>query len=203
VSATRWRYAVSLHDALPIFSRQGAPHAADGVFDAALLPGGVRIAEEGAELQLLGEPPVLGELGAVVEGERAAQRWGQSEELAAEALGDGRSGLSLQPLDGQEARATFMGDQHVPAIAREGHEISLPMARSGAVGGLGGPLTDRAAVPDVVYGGTAPPTLPAAAVLGPWQQAVPVVLLRRAVIDEAVDGLVADDRPTVLERQPA
>ena len=54
-------------------SRQEGAHPSDGVFDAALLPGCVRIAEEGAQAELATELVVQGELGAVVEGERAAQ----------------------------------------------------------------------------------------------------------------------------------
>jgi len=47
-----------------------APHAADGVFDAALLPGCMGIAEEGRHAEGV-EAVVAGELGAIVEGERS------------------------------------------------------------------------------------------------------------------------------------
>ena len=50
-----------------------APEASDGILDAALLPGAVRVAEEGGQTKGLGvETVMFGKLGSVVEGERAA-----------------------------------------------------------------------------------------------------------------------------------
>ena len=48
-------------------------HAPDGVFDAALLPRFVGVAEESGQAQMLGELVVLGELGAIVESDGLAQ----------------------------------------------------------------------------------------------------------------------------------
>ena len=50
------------------FARQGAAHAQDSVFDTAFLPGCVRVAEEGLDAELVVKCEVLGELGAVIEG---------------------------------------------------------------------------------------------------------------------------------------
>jgi hypothetical protein len=44
-------------------ARQGSSHAADGVFDGSLLPGTVRITEEGPDAELVDEDVVLSELG--------------------------------------------------------------------------------------------------------------------------------------------
>src|SRR5688572_3609480 len=69
---------------------QVSSEAADGVFDAAFLPGAVGIAEEGLDTKLLVELVVPGELGAVVEGDGSSQVLGKSLEQATErAGGDG------------------------------------------------------------------------------------------------------------------
>ena len=60
---------------------QRAPQAADGVLHAALLPGGMGIAEEGLDAQGV-EAVVAGELGAVVEGEGLAPRRGKVTQQA-------------------------------------------------------------------------------------------------------------------------
>jgi hypothetical protein len=49
-------------------SGEVSSEASDGVFDAAFLPGAVRVAEEGVEADLV----VFGELGSVIEGNRPA-----------------------------------------------------------------------------------------------------------------------------------
>ena len=54
------------------FARQRSAEAADGVFDAALLPGCVWVAEVGFEAELV-QAVMASELGAVVEGDGAAQ----------------------------------------------------------------------------------------------------------------------------------
>ena len=58
-------------------SGEVSSEASDGVFDAAFLPGAVRVAEEGLEADLV----VLGELGSVVEGEGAPEGLGQGRYL--------------------------------------------------------------------------------------------------------------------------
>src|SRR5216684_3741428 len=62
------------------FAGQGASHAPDGIFDAALLPGAMGIAEEGLHTKLGIELMVEGELGTVIEGDGLAQRVGQELE---------------------------------------------------------------------------------------------------------------------------
>src|SRR6266851_1815913 len=68
------------------FAGQGASHASDGVFDAALLPGAMGIAEEGLHAELGVELMVEGELGAVIEGDGLAQPIGQRLEPSEELL---------------------------------------------------------------------------------------------------------------------
>ena len=54
------------------FARDEAAHTTDGVFDAALLPGRIGIAEEGFDGEVV-KQLMSGELGAVVEGNGLAQ----------------------------------------------------------------------------------------------------------------------------------
>ena len=93
-----------------------------------------------------------------------------------------------------------MGDQHVLAVAGKAHQIGFPMAGGAPAIGLGRPQADGLARLDQAAAALAQAAAPA---LSPGQQPMPVILERRAVIDEAVDGLVADHRLTVRERQPA
>ncbi len=76
------------------FAGQGASHATDRVFDAALPPGAVGIAEEGVDAELGFELMVEGELGAIVEGDGLAQRVGQGFEPGTQLLGGRLSGFA-------------------------------------------------------------------------------------------------------------
>jgi hypothetical protein len=89
------------------FAGHEAPHPADGVLDAALLPGRVGIAKEGVDRQAV-QPMMAGELGAVVEGDGLTQllRHGaeQPDEMAGDAIGSlrrptsiGRSAMETRP----------------------------------------------------------------------------------------------------------
>ena len=55
------------------FAGHEAPHPADGILDAALLPGSVGVTEEGLDGEAM-QRQVIGELGAVVEGDGLTQR---------------------------------------------------------------------------------------------------------------------------------
>jgi hypothetical protein len=55
------------------FAWDEAAHSADGVFDAAFLPRGVGIAEEGLQIEVV-QPGVAGELGAIAHQELARRR---------------------------------------------------------------------------------------------------------------------------------
>ena len=61
------------------FSRQASAHPTDGVFNAALLPRSVGIAEKGSHRQPM-EPVVVSELGAVIERDRLTKGWRQRGE---------------------------------------------------------------------------------------------------------------------------
>ena len=98
------------------FARQISPEAADSVFDAALLPRGVRFTEVGSDSRGGVEPVVFGELGPVVEGKGSAQSLRQGAEKLRQDVGGG-FGLSVRSLDqGGEAAGAFMQDEHVLAV---------------------------------------------------------------------------------------
>ena len=69
-------------------ARQHASHASDGVLDAALLPGGVGVAEEGLDAQVV-EAVVTREFGAIVESDGLAPGWRQDCEQVVHGSGDG------------------------------------------------------------------------------------------------------------------
>jgi len=69
-------------------TRESAAHAADGVLDTALLPWRVRIAEIGCHVERSGKPMVVGEFGAIIEGDAAPQPRGKRSKLAQQFTGD-------------------------------------------------------------------------------------------------------------------
>src|SRR5215475_4302523 len=161
------------------------------------------IAEEGVEAEAGGELVMQGELRAVVEGDGAAQGARHAAEQAGQVTQDGACGLRGLPEDAGEAREAFVNDQDGLAGDAEQHEVGLPVARFGP--GIGGdrPLADGHAGLDVADRAGASLAAWPAAVLAARQEAVPIVLLRGAMIDEAVDRLGTDDRATMQARQSA
>src|SRR4249920_1753952 len=78
------------------FAWNEAAHSADGVFDPALLPRCIRIAEEGLDSEPV-ERALPRELGSVVEGHGSAQPWRQAGEDSQQMLGDRFGGLVGRP----------------------------------------------------------------------------------------------------------
>ena len=75
------------------FAGQGAAQAADGVLDAAFLPGGVTVTEEGLNADGM-EAVMRGELRPIVEGDGlAAVRWDVSKEVS-QGVGDRGGGFA-------------------------------------------------------------------------------------------------------------
>jgi hypothetical protein len=184
-------------------ARQPPAQPADGVLDAALLPRCVGIAEEGLDAQGLAQGVVLGELGAVVEGDGLAKRCGQRREQVLDAARHPLGVFGRLARNPEQARSTLVHRQDRLAVLGELHRVGFPVARVGAVAGRGWALGDRHPIQDVQHGAA-----PLAAAVAPFalaagQIAPPGVVLgaRDLGVEEAVDGLVADDRATLLERQ--
>ena len=74
-------------------ARQGAAQAADGVLDAALLPGRMGLTEEGLEAERM-EGIMPRKLRPVIEGDRLAPRGGQGREEGGDGVGDRRGGFA-------------------------------------------------------------------------------------------------------------
>src|SRR5260370_152420 len=89
-------------------SGQEAAQSADGVLHGALLPRTVRVAKEGPDAELIGKGKVLGELGAVVEGNGPPQTPIERLEPSLELLDGGLRGLAGLPGSQDEARFALL-----------------------------------------------------------------------------------------------
>ena len=145
------------------------------------------IAKEGLDAKDLVKPVMFGELGPVVEADGFAHRLWEFAELT----GDGPSGEDSFSVDrllnDAEAGLSFVENKQPLAISGEQHEVGFPMARRRAAFDLRGSFNDRAALFDEAGGAAAWAASASSSELMTRQQAVPVILLRRTMIDETVD----------------
>ena len=143
------------------------------------------IAEEGLDAEGLVKPVMLGELVSVVEADGFAYRLWKFTELTGDGPG-GEDGFSIdRVLNDAEAGLSFVENQQSLAASGEQHEIGFPMARRPAAFDLGGAFGDRAPLFDEA-GGAASWTVPSSS-FAARQQAMPVILLSRTMIDETID----------------
>jgi len=80
-----------------------------------------------------------------------------------------------------------MSDEQALAVLGEQHEVGFPMARRAAIGDIDGSVADRAAELDGAGSAAATLAEASAPVFAIGQQAMPIVLLRRAMIGKTVD----------------
>ena len=145
------------------------------------------IAEEGLDAEGFVKPVMLGELGSVVEADGFAHRLWKLAELA----GNGPSGEDSFSIDrvlnDAEARLPFVQNKQPLAISGEQHEVGFPVACHAAAFDLSGSFGDREPLFDEA--GRAANWAPAAASseFMARQQAMPVILLGRTMIDETID----------------
>ena len=183
---------------------QVAAHASDGIFDAALLPGPMWITEVGRQGELLCEAVMAGKFAAIVEGNGGAQRLGQGCEEGDELAGDAICGLVGDPLDDGVAGAALMEDEQGSIGFAEQHEVGFPMAWGLPCGHLGRTLGNGNPMFDQPAKATSRSCEMAATVFMTGQEPIPGRIgLTSPVVDETIDGLVADDRATLFARQPA
>jgi hypothetical protein len=130
---------------------------------------------------------MLSELGTVVEADGFAQElWDRPQPVGDTACGE--LGLPVRWLiDDGEAGLPFVKDEDVVAIFGEQHVIGFPMAWLGSIGGFGGPFGKRHTQFDEVEGTAALTPIATAPRLVAGQQAVPIIFLRRAMVDVAID----------------
>ena len=186
-------------------ARQVSSQAADGVLDGALLPGTVGVAEEGADCELVVEEVVLGELGAVVEGDGFAQAAAKRPEPVEELLGSGLRCLAGLPCQQDQTGLSFVRDEDGLARGGKHHEIGFPVAEGGAALDGMGPQIDRNTALDEVVGGAPAATGRASLVAALGEIVAPSSVVGAADlgVDEAVDALVADRCGGFLLAQPA
>ena len=183
---------------------QGPAQAADGVFDAPLLPGRVGLTEEGLEAERM-EGIMPCKLRPVIEGDRLAPRGRQGREEGGDGVGDRRGGFAGGARGNQQAGVAFMQGQDGLAVDPEQHQIGLPVPGGAAIRDGVRPLGQRAAQGDEGGRAAAFEAASAAFRFGPGQIVAPRVLFLAGDlgVDEAVDGLVGDDRLLALPREAA
>src|SRR4249919_1587812 len=133
------------------------------------------------------KPVMLGELGSVVEADGFTQRLWKFAELT----GDGPSGqdsFSIERVQHDaEAGLSLVENQQSLAISGEQHEVGFPMARRLAAFDLGRSFSDRAPLFDEAGRAAAWASPAPASEFVTRQQAVPVILLGRTMINETID----------------
>jgi hypothetical protein len=183
---------------------QEAAHTADGVLDAALLPGRIRVAEEGLDRQVV-QNPMAGELGSIVEGDGLAQRLRQDTKQAEEMTSDAVRGLVGEPDCQQEAGLALVHGQDRLTVFCEHHQVGFPMTAGLAVGGLDRPICYGNTAFNEVRRASALPAATAAFALATRQIPAPAIILGagKLGINEAIDALIGDHLPPMLDREPA
>jgi len=130
---------------------------------------------------------MLGELGAVVEADGSAQMFGKLAELVADTAGGQRCFAVGWLVEDGEAGLPLVQDEHVLPIFGEEHVVGFPMSRLGPLFGLLWSFRDWPALLDEACRAATAQALPSAPGLMAGQQAVPVILLGRAVVDVSID----------------
>ena len=97
------------------FTRDEAAHSTDGIFDAALLPGGVGIAEEGFDREAV-QGQMAGELGTIVESNGLPQGFRQGGEQAHQVACDAARSLAGETDGQQQTRLALMHRQDRLAV---------------------------------------------------------------------------------------
>ena len=169
------------------FAWQRAAQAPDGIFHAALLPGTVRITKEGLDAKGIVKPVMFGEFGSVVEADGFTHRLWKLTELTGDSpSGEDSFSMERVPHDA-EAGLSLMENQQSLAISGEQHEVGFPMARRPAAFDFGRSFSDRAPLFDEAGRAAAWASPAPSSEFMARQQAVPVILLGRTVIDETID----------------
>ena len=121
--------------------------------------------------------------------------------------GDGVGGdvgmLAGEAGEEHQAGVALTEGQERGAVVAEVHQVTLPVAKGGPVGGGGRALAERDPVDDVGGGAAALAPPEAALGLGPGQAASPGVVLGagKLGVDKAVDALMGDHSPPRLAGQ--
>jgi hypothetical protein len=179
-------------------------HATDGIFDSALLPGRIRIAEERLEIDPV-ERTMACELGTVVEGDRAAQMRGQCFEYRQKMVGDGLCGLVGRPGGEQDPGPALMHGEQCLTVLGEQHQVGFPMTWGLPIGGGRRPVGYGNTAFNEACRASAPSAAEAPFALAARQVVAPAIILGACElgVDEAVDAFVADHFAAGLAGEPA
>jgi hypothetical protein len=186
------------------FAGDEAAHSSDGVFDAALLPRRVWVAEEGFDRQTA-QREVASELGAIVEGDGLTERLRQTGEQIEEMSGDAVRCLAGQSDRQQEAGLALMHGQDRLAVFCEHHQVGLPMSAGGAIGDLFWPVCHGNTAFNEVCRASALSAAAASFALAAGQIVPPAVVLGagKLGVDETIDALIGDHLAALLALEPA
>ena len=186
------------------FAGDEAAHSPDGIFDTALLPGRVGIAEEGLDRQAA-QQEVTSKLGAVIEGHGLAERLWQAGEQVEEMTGNAMGRLAGQADRQQEAGLALVHGEDRLAVFCEHHQIGFPVPAGRAIGGLDGPVCHGNTAFNEVWGAATLSAATASFALAAGQIVSPAVVLGAGNlgIDETIDALIGDHFATLLALEPA
>ena len=212
--ALSWRVVAAQGDVVDLlwgalaevcFAREEATKASVGVFDAALLPWAMGVAEVGIDAEGMAEFVMVGELGAIVLGKGLAELLGEAGEPGVQ-LPVGWFGAAVGWLiEKDEAGVAFLGDQDGLAVFAEQDVVGFPVSWLTASIDMAGALADRHTIFDMLDGRAA--FTPAIATLefGTRQKVAPVVVLGTADlgVDKAIDGFMADRGWGALLTEPS
>ena len=107
-------------------ARQETAQAADGVFHATLLPGGMGVAEEGLQTQGM-ELVVMGEFSAVIKGNGAAPLGRKGSQELGQGCGDGSCSLVKEGNSQEETGVPLVDSQQGMASVAKEHQVGLPV----------------------------------------------------------------------------
>jgi len=184
------------------FSGEVPAEPSDGVFNTAFLPWCARVAEVGIDFELAGDALMAVELGAIVEGDRAFEGVRHGVQHPDERVGDGIGLEAALPHGDGDPRVALMRDEDRLSRRGEDHGIGFPMAWLFARCDAVGAIVDRWAL-----GIARPASLGAPSALvfcaREIEAPAPIIGAAQLVIDEAIDGLVADDPAAFVPGQTA
>src|SRR6266496_3798972 len=144
------------------------------------------IAEESLNAEGFVESVMLGELVSVVEADGFAHCLWKFAELTADGPSSAESFSIEWLVNHAEAGLSFVQNKQPLATSGEQHEVGFPMARRPAAFDLGGSFGDRTPLFDEA-GGAAASSMPTPGFMAAQEQAMPVILLGRTMIDETID----------------
>lgn len=174
------------------FQRDEPPNSAIHVFDAALLPRAMRIAEIGLDADRI-ELVVEEKFRPVVLRQRAAKRRRQGRKPVFKMIDSRLGRLCFLLGDEGKAGASFLSDQQIVFFVRKHKEVGFPVTILAALIDMKRPFSNRNAV-FYVFQRPVRTSAPTAFAFCARQQVSPAIVVGSVdlSIDETIDGLMTD-----------